>query len=354
MSNFLVVGINHKTAPIGIREKFFLTHNEQDVFLSDLKCNPSVIEGFVISTCNRTEIYANVLSDSNYTDQFIQLITKIKKLPASTEGHKHFYTYTHKDAIAHLLRVICGLDSLVIGEKQILGQLKETLERAQERGLFNKSFNILSNIAIRTGKKAQSETDISYGGSSISWAALVKAEKLLGSLKDRSMLIIGAGKMGELALEQVVNKGIKDLYLMNRTGEKAEELAAKYNAIPASFMDIKEILTSVDACICSVGAPHYILEKATVEKIMSLRQGRPLTLIDISMPRNIDPTVSQIPSVFLSHIDDLEEVVEETMRKRQAAIGVVEEIIRAKLSEFYGKLEKLNDPAYFPERTGTV
>ena len=168
-----------------------------------------------------------------------------------------FYTYSGKEALRHLLQVTSGLDSLVLGEKQILGQVKSAVERAQSKGMFTKTFNILSNIAIRTGKKAQNETDISFGGSSVSWAAVVMAEELLGSLNEKSFLIIGAGKMGEMAINQLHAKGASKIYLMNRTQENAEAVAKRYSGIPAAFPDIKEILTEVDVCVCSVGAPHY-------------------------------------------------------------------------------------------------
>jgi len=231
-----------------------------------------------------------------------------------------------------------------LGEKQILGQVKTAVERAQNKALFTRSFNILSNIAIRTGKKAQSETDISFGGSSVSWAAVVMAENLLGGLQGKSFLIIGAGKMGEMAISQIHAKGVNKIYLMNRTQETAESMANKYNGIPVAFSDIKEILTEVDACVCSVDAPHYVLEKSTVQKVMALRNNRDLILIDISMPRNIDPQTASIEHVHLSHIDDLKKVVNETMRKRQASVSAVQEIIENKLNEFYAKLSKTQDP----------
>ena len=344
----IVVGINHKIAPIQVREKFFLSSLEQDLFLSELKCDPSIVEAFVLSTCNRTEVYANVLDERNHFSALIQLLAKIKKQEFSPETVRMFYSYTGKEALQHLLRVVCGLDSLVLGERQILGQVKTAVERAQGKGMFTKTFNILSNIAIRTGKKAQTETDISFGGSSVSWAALMMAEELLGNLKGKSFLIIGAGKMGEMAIGQIHSKGVSKIYLMNRTHETAEALASQYQGIPVAFSDIKEILTEVDVGVCSVGAPHYILEKSTVQKVMTLRNDRKLILLDISMPRNIDPQVATLQHVHLSCIDDLRQVVGETMRKRQAAVRVVEGIIRNKLNEFYEKLGKAQHPLSQP------
>jgi len=348
--NLIAVGINHKTAPIDIREKFFLNSMEQDLLLTELRCNPSILEAFVLSTCNRTEVYANVLATQNHFAYFIRLLANIKKVKfISQETPRWFYVYTDKEMVRHLFRVTTGLDSLVLGEKQILGQVRDAFRRAETKVMFSKNFHILANLAIRSGKKAHSETDIGYGGSSVSWAAVMMAERLLGTLQDKSILIIGAGKMGELSLSQIHKKGIQKLYLMNRTEAIAKTLARQYRGIAVGFCDIKEVLSLVDACVCSASAPHYILEKGVIEKVMKLRNNRPLFLIDISMPRNIDPKAAKVKNVTLSHIDDLEKVVSETMRKRQEAVGCVEQMIEQKVGEFYQKLAKIKDsPEFYP------
>lgn len=343
--NIIAIGINHKTAPIEIREKFYLNSLEQDLLLSELKCNPSVVEAFVLSTCNRIEIYANVLNTQNHFAGFVRLLADIKKIPFNEATARVFYVHADKDAVRHLLQVTSGLDSLVLGEKQILGQVKTAIERAQQKGMFTRQFNILTNIAIRTGKKVQTETDISYGGSSVSWAAVVMAEKLQKTLTGKKILIIGTGKMGEMAISQFHSKGVKEICLMNRTQSTAEILAAKYACVPSAFCDIKEKLADTDVAICSTDAPHYILDHETIEKVMTIRNHRPLTLMDISMPRNIDPRVEEIPGVQLADIDDLEKVVETTMQKRKESIGSVQTIIENKLTDFYEKLTKGMDPS---------
>ena len=352
MMNLIVTGINHKTAPIEIREKFFLSSTEQDLVLSELKCNPSVLEALVLSTCNRTEIYANVLDTQNHFAYFVKLLAEIKKLkyqPSQTP--QYFYAHAGREAVRHLFCVSCGLDSLVLGEKQILGQVKEAVERARKKTLLGKPFHILSNLAIRSGKKAHAETDISYGGSSVSWAAVMMAEKLLGTLEGKSILLIGAGKMGELTMTHIRNKGFSNVYVMNRTESIACELAGEFNARPVGFCDIKEILSVVDVCICSVGAPHYIIEEQLIEKVMALRSHRSLALIDISVPRNIDPRVARIDRVGLCHIDDLERVATETMQKRQQAVEQVEKIIHSKIQEFYTKMSKVKIHSGHPDFT---
>ncbi len=335
-----LIGINHKTAPIEVRERFFLTPTEQDLLLSELKSHPKVCEAFVLSTCNRTEVYVHLIEKVS-PEFLLKLIADIKAIDLTRDIKKHFYVHEKEEAIRHLLKVASGIDSLVVGERQILGQVKCAFERAREKAMLGKQFNILSNVAIRTGKKAQTETDISAGGSSVSWAAIVMIERLLGELKGKKFLIIGAGKMSEMAINQIHQKELAKLYIMNRTPENGEKLAQQYNAISSSFCDIKEILSEVDVCICSAGAPHYILDANTVEKIMRLRQGRKLVLVDISMPRNIDPHVAGVEGVALYMIDDLDKIVDESMRRRQASVSAVEAIIGNKVIEFYAKLQKL-------------
>ncbi len=346
----LVIGLNHKTAPIEVREKFFLNPNQQDLLLLELKNHPLVSEAFVLSTCNRIEIYLKKTDKAIDCGFVVGLIAKVKKTPIEADLKQHLYCHEEKEAIEHLLRVAAGLDSLVLGEKQILGQLKTSVDRSRELGFLSKYFNVLTNIAIRTGKKAQTETDISYGGSSVSWAAIEMAQQTLGTLEGKSVLVIGAGKMGKLALSNLHNHLVSKIYLMNRTGEKAENLAQQYEGIAASFWDIKEILSEVDVCFCSVGAPHYILDQEKISQIMKLREGRRLVLIDISMPRNIDPAVGQLSGVHLSSIDALDGVVQANMKKRQEAIVQVEAIISQKMDEFvqkWEKLQSLNDSDFF-------
>jgi glutamyl-tRNA reductase len=341
-----IVGLSHKTAPIEIREKFYLNPLEQDLLLSELKNHPLITESFVLSTCNRIEVYLKRADHSINSSFIISLIAKIKKIDIDFDFTPYIYAYENTQAVDHLFRVACGLESLVLGEKQILGQVKHSVERARELGTLSRHFNVLTNLAVRTGKKARHETTICHGGSSISWAAIEMAEKTAGNLQDKSVLVIGAGKMGEIALNHLHDLGVKKIYLMNRTGEKAENLAARYNGVAASFWNIKEILSEVDICFCAVGAPHYILDKEKIANIMEIRQGRKLVLIDISMPRNIDPEVKTLgPQVHLSAIDDLHEVVDNSMKKRESAIHEVEGIILQKILEFDDKILKLqNNP----------
>ncbi len=336
-----VVGINHKTAPIEIREKYFLSAIQQELLLSEIKNLPLVSEALILSTCNRTEIYCYSADLEKSRNEILKILFSIKGQSPSDSAKDAFYTFERKEAIEHLFRVTAGLDSLVLGEKQILGQVKDAVELSRKKGILGRYFNILSNFAIRTGKKAHSETNISFGGVSISWAAVNMAESVLKTLKGKSVAVLGAGKMSELATDLIHKKGATDIFIMNRTESCAMALAKRFNGEAVAYSEIKDVLEKVDVCICSVGAPHYILERGTVEKVMAARLNKKLVLIDISMPRNIDPQVSLVPGVLLFHIDDLDQVVTESMKKRQSAVESVEKIVGEKISQFYQKIERL-------------
>ncbi len=334
--NICIVGLNHKTSPIEVREKFYLKPIERELLLSELKSDPSVVEAIILSTCNRIEIYASTLDNDPHV--LLAHLLRIKNVPSNSDFNKYFYAYDGEPAVRHLLAVAAGLDSLILGEKQILGQLKEAVELSRKAGMMGKQFNILSNIAIRAGKKAQTETKITYGGSSISWAAVRMAEKTLGSLHDKTVLIIGAGKMGYLAVNYLKNKKVGRIFIMNRTHDNATALASEFECTAVSFLDIQEALSNADICICSASAPHFLIEKELVERVVARQGQKKLLLIDISMPRNIDPAVSSLDGVTLIALDDLDKVLEDSNEKRQTAVKQVEEIITQKVCQFRDKL----------------
>lgn len=335
--NIIAIGINHKTSAIGIREKFYLQPVEKELLLSELKNDPHVIEAFVLSTCNRTEIYANLIEPNSQI--LTQALFKVKKI-TSFEDLEHFYTFSGREAVLHLLRVTTGLDSLIIGEKQILGQIKEALEFSFVRGMMSKTFNILANIVLQTGKKVRRETQIDFGGSSVSWASVMMAQKIFGSLQGKTVLILGSGKMGRLAVQQLENKGVEKIYIMNRTTEKAEDLAKESGGIAVPFWEMKEILSKVDVCICSSSCTHYLMDKDLIQRTMKSRGERKLVCIDISVPRNIDPKVAEVENVFLLTVDDLDKVVQDNIQKRLGATEAVEGIILNKIQEFYVTINK--------------
>jgi glutamyl-tRNA reductase len=336
----LTVGINHKTSSIESREKFFLTTTERELLLSAFKNDPSVIAALILSTCNRCEIYANV--DEDYQPrEILNKLFSIKHQPQTDELQSLFYVLEGQEAVTHLLRVACGLDSLILGEKQILGQIKEAVLLSRQHAMMDKTFNILTNLGLETAKKARRETHIDFGGSSVSWASVMMAQKILGSLQDKTVLILGSGKMGRLAVEQLINKGVKKIYIMNRTIEKAQELANQSGGTAVPFWEMADILPQADVCICSSSCPHYLVDQDLVEKTMRLRVGKRLVCIDISMPRNIDPKVADIKGVTLVTVDDLDRVVQDNIQKRLCAAEEVEMIVLNKVREFYEVINKI-------------
>ncbi len=337
----LAIGINHKTSSIEIREKFFLGPLERELLLGRLKNDPSVYSAIILSTCNRCEIYAAV-DDDYQAWGILEKLFSIKHQPLSSEPQKAFYVLEGQEAVAHFLRVACGLDSLILGEKQILGQIKEAVELSRRQLMMDKTFNILANLVLETGKKARRETHIDFGGSSVSWASVMMAQKVLGTLEDKTVLILGSGKMGRLAVEQLKNKGVSKIYIMNRTLEKAQELAVQNGALAVPFWEMPEILAKVDVCICSSSCPHYLIDRDLVEKTMQAGRDRKLVLIDISMPRNIDPQVALIKDVCLVEVDDLDRVVQDNVQRRLSAAEKVEKIVLNKVLEYHIVMNKVH------------
>ena len=342
----LTVGINHKTSSIESREKFYLSTTERELLLSAFKNDPSVIAVIILSTCNRCEIYASVDEDY-HPHEILKKLFSIKHQPLTHGLQKLFYVLQGAQAVEHLLKVACGLDSLILGEKQILGQIKEAVLLSRQNIMMDKTFNILTNLALETAKKARRETHIDFGGSSVSWASVMMAQNILGSLQGKTVLILGSGKMGRLAVEQLTNKGVKKIYIMNRTIEKAEELAKHSGGIAVPFWEMAEIMPQVDVCICSSSCPHYLIDKELIEKAIQARGGQRMVCIDISMPRNIDPKVSEVKEVCLVTVDDLDRAVQDNIQKRLGAAQEVEVIISNKVREFYQVMDKVRDIVEF-------
>lgn len=335
----LVIGINHKTSSIESREKFYLTATERELFLLAFKNDPSVYAAIVLSTCNRCEIYVNV-DDGYQPAGILKRLFLIKHQPQTPELQQLFYMFEGSQAVEHLLKVACGLDSMILGEKQILGQIKEAVLLSRQNTMMDRTFNILTNLVLETAKKARRETHIDFGGSSVSWASVMMAQNILGSLQDKAVLILGSGKMGRLAVEQLRNKGVRQIYIMNRTTEKAEELAKESGGIAVPFWEMKEILPQVDVCICSSACPHYLIDRELVDAAMESRNRQKMVFVDISVPRNIDPQVAEIKDICLVTVDDLDRVVQDNMQKRLGAALLVEMIVESKLREFYFIMNK--------------
>ena len=325
-----VIGLSHKSAPIELRERLAFSPKKLTEALSMLKEYEAIDEGVIVSTCNRVELY---IAGKDRDIAFRSVVEFLCTFHQLQEGEliSHIYALEDKDALRHLFRVGSSLESMVVGETQILGQIKDAYFKAKETGLSGKILAKVFEEAMRVGKKARSETKIGKGVVSISSAAIVLAKQIFGSLHDKKVLIIGAGKIAELAAANLYEKGVKTVLVANRTFMKAKELAALFAGEAITFEQIFEYLHDADILISSTSAPHHIIKYGRIKEIMLTRGQRALFLIDLGLPRNISPEVSGIENVHLYNIDDLTSVCDVNLKERLAEVHKVERIIQRRL-----------------------
>lgn len=313
--HILVVSVNYRTAPVEFREKLTFQAAELERAMTTLQNQKSVLENVIVSTCNRTEIYAVV--DQLHTGRYY-----IKKFLADwfqleiEEVAPYLTIFEQDGAIDHLFRVTCGLDSMVVGETQILGQIKDSFLEAQQVKATGTIFNELFKQVITLAKRAHSETTIGESAMSVSYAAVELGKKIFGELTDCHVLILGAGKMGELALQNLYGSGARKVTVMNRTLSKAEIMAEKYMGHAKSLSELQCALLEADILISSTGASEYVITKEMMTKVEKMRSGRPLFMVDIAVPRDIDPAIDELEGSFLYDIDDLQGVVEANRAER--------------------------------------
>jgi glutamyl-tRNA reductase len=313
--HILVVSVNYRTAPVEFREKLTFQAAELERAMTTLQNQKSVLENVIVSTCNRTEIYAVV--DQLHTGRYY-----IKKFLADwfqleiEEVAPYLTIFEQDGAIDHLFRVTCGLDSMVVGETQILGQIKDSFLEAQQVKATGTIFNELFKQVITLAKRAHSETTIGESAMSVSYAAVELGKKIFGELTDCHVLILGAGKMGELALQNLYGSGARKVTVMNRTLSKAEIMAEKYMGHAKPLSELQCALLEADILISSTGASEYVITKEMMTKVEKMRSGRPLFMVDIAVPRDIDPAIDELEGSFLYDIDDLQGVVEANRAER--------------------------------------
>ncbi|CAM4145291.1 glutamyl-tRNA reductase [Bacillus manliponensis] len=331
--HILVVGVNYRTAPVEIREKLSFQAAQLEEAMTTLQKQKSVLENVIVSTCNRTEIYAVV--DQLHTGRYY-----IKKFMADWfqlevgEISPYLSIFEQDAAVEHLFRVTCGLDSMVIGETQILGQMRNGFLQAQEVKATGTIFNELFKQVVTLAKRAHSETTIGGNAMSVSYAAVELAKKIFGELYDCHVLILGAGKMGELALQNLYGSGARKVTVMNRTFEKAAVMAEKYMGYAKPLSEMQCALLDADILISSTGASDYVITKDTMARVEKMRCGRPLFMVDIAVPRDIDPAIDELESVFLYDIDDLQGVVEANRTERLKEAEKIEIMIEEEIVMF--------------------
>lgn len=314
----VVLGLNHKTVPVEVREQFSIPADNIYTGLRHLEEYEGIHEAVVLSTCNRAEIYAVVDNASQAYTSIRDLFLVLSSANEQEAKEEYFYYYQDRECITHLFNVASSLDSLIVGEGQILSQVKKAYAMAREIGATSTILNTLFHRAITTGKRVRTETRIAFNAVSVSYAAVQLAERVLGDLSNSNVLIFGAGQMAELTARNLSGKNIRKIYVANRHLARAEELASKVGGEAVGFRQALRHANDVDIVITSTGATHYVVRPLETQLFMSKREkAKPLLIIDIAVPRDVDPDVAAISGVELYNIDDLEAVVEDNMKERE-------------------------------------
>ncbi|MCL4529217.1 MAG: glutamyl-tRNA reductase [Chloroflexi bacterium] len=334
----LVIGINHKLAPVEVRERLAFGPERIPSILRELADDGNsgrrlIKEAVLLSTCNRTEIYIH--ADNSVDAEFRLQKFFVEHAGLSVEQLRDMeYIIRGVDAAHHLMRVSAGLDSLILGESEILGQVRSASETAQAAGTNGPILSALFRYAIQAGKHVHAETSIGLGNISVASAAVELAEQVFGPLKDRTALLIGAGKISSITAKALVKAGLHCVMIANRTYERAQKLAKSLNGIAVRFDALDETLAQADIVICSTGAPHVILHADTVSKAQQARHDRPLLIADLAMPRDVDSQVVSIPGVRLINIDDLGNIVKTCHALTASVYQAAEKIVRRELEDF--------------------
>jgi glutamyl-tRNA reductase len=333
-----VVGISHRTAPLEIRERFVVDATASAHALRRLAAI-GCTEAVLLSTCNRTELYMR--APGTQPDASLigaRFLTDHAGMPEQ-DAERYLYTLHDDGAVEHLFRVVASLDSMILGEAQIQGQVKAAYERAVESNngdfVVGPVLSRLFEMALRVGGRVRSETKLGAGAASVPSASIELARKIFGSLRGRRALVLGAGEMSELTMECLRGEGVSDIVVANRTAARADEVARKLNASAASFDDLPRLLGEVDIIASATSAPHAVITHELAERALGPGRRTPLLILDIALPRDVDREVGELPNVFLYDIDDLSQVVEGNLERRRSEIGVAELIITDGIREFW-------------------
>jgi glutamyl-tRNA reductase len=334
----LTTGVSHKTAPVEVRECLAFREETLPSALADLRAREGVIEAVILSTCNRVEITVTTEDASDPQAVIDAFLSDHKSVRGESIG-PHLYRHTGRDAIHHMFRVAASLDSMVIGEPQILGQLKNAYAVAKDCGALTGWLDGLLARAFGVAKRVRSETGIGQMAVSVSYAAVELARKIFGTLAHRTVMIVGAGKMSELAARHLRRSGASHVFVTNRTHERAVEMAKLFQGTPVEYTRFVSMLPEVDILIASSGAPHYILTKEEMHRVIAARRNKPMFLIDIAVPRNIEPSVNDLDNVYLYDIDDLQEVVNANLRERMKEADHAESLVAEEVERMMARLK---------------
>lgn len=338
--NIIVVGLSHKTASVEIRERVAFSPNSIETPLKELVNLDGIIEGVIVSTCNRVEIYATTRDIAGGIARVKRFMAEYHHIPyEQLDGH--LYSHHSEAAIRHVFRVSSSLDSMVVGEPQILGQIKTSYGYAAEYRTSGIILNRFLHKAFSVAKRVRTETRIASSAVSVAFAAVELAKKVLGDLSDKTVMLVGAGEMCELAAKHFMNCGARGVMVTNRTFERAERLAEEFSGEAVRFEELFQHLHRADIVLSSTGAPHIIIGPRDVEGVVRRRKFRPMFFIDIAVPRDIDQKVEDVDGAFLFTVDDLKEIVDQNLKQREVEAEKAEEIISQEIGQFHKWLSQL-------------
>jgi glutamyl-tRNA reductase len=329
----VVIGLNHRSVPLDLLERMTIDDSRLAKALHDVSSREHVSEAVVLSTCNRTEIYVVAEKFHGAYADLRNFLSEMAYLPPE-EFADHLYVQYDDDAVSHLFAVTSGLESAVVGEAEILGQVRRAWERAQEEGTTGSSLNLLFRHALEVGKRARTETGISRHIASVSTAAVAMAAERLGPLAGRRILVLGAGEMGEGMVRALTTAGVDDLRIANRTWERGVELADRLGGRAVRLADINESLAEVDLLLTSTGASSIMLEHGDLARVMTARQGRPLLIVDVAVPRDVDPSATDLPGVTLLDMDDLRTFADAGIAERRGEVAAVRAMLVEEVERF--------------------
>jgi glutamyl-tRNA reductase len=333
MPELLALGVSHKTAPLDLRERLSLTEGRAVSALAELTAASGIHEAAAISTCNRTELYLIVSDPVEAESTALGILTRKAEI-RPTELLSHLYSLRATEAARHLLQVTAGLDSMILGEAEIQGQVKRAYELAMVEGATGPILNRLFRDALTAGGRARDETGISQKGVSIPSVAVELARRAIGDLSARRVLVVGAGETAELVARALVARGVATVFVANRHYDRAIGLAQRFGGDAVRFEELPEQLEAADIVVSATNSPHHIVERDGLEHVMEGRDGRPLLLVDIAVPRDVEPECREIPGVTLHDIDDVQQIVERNTGGREAEARRAEPILAAELDRF--------------------
>ncbi len=338
--NIITLGVNHKTAPVEIRECLAFADGTIPQALQQLEEDVGLQERMILSTCNRVEIYGTCENAEATRNKLVEFIGSFKSLPAARFAD-NLYFYRNQEAVQHVFRVASSLDSMVIGEPQILGQLKEAFALASEHKTTGLILNKFMHRAFSVAKAVRTRTRIANSAVSVSFAAVEMARKIFDDLSDKTVMLVGAGEMCELAARHFVNQGVKKVLVTNRTYQRARQLAEEFDGSAIEFKDFHSQLDRIDILLSSTGSPTYLINPEHLAPALKKRKHRPIFLIDIAVPRDIDPAVNHMDGIFLYDVDDLQDVVTENIDHRKQEAERAEALVAIEVEKFMHWLESL-------------